>query len=155
MGWLHRQGLPFETQRHVEVFTSQEVAASVRISGYELAKVVVLKADGSFVLAVVPAALRVDLNAARRELGAKSVSLAHEEDFAGLFPGCDRGAMPPFGNLWGLETYIHEALAAQPHLVFNAGSHIETVKMATSDYERLVRPKRVRICEQPARQPSA
>jgi Ala-tRNA(Pro) deacylase len=139
-----------DIKRHAEAFTAQEVAAAVKVTGYELAKVVVLKGDGDYVLAVVPAPLKVDIKAARGILGAKKVSLAHEEEFETLFPGCDRGAMPPFGNLWGVRTFVDESLARHPHIVFNAGSHIETVSMSYTDFERLARPTRARIAEQPA-----
>jgi Ala-tRNA(Pro) deacylase len=134
-------------KRHAEVFTAQEVAAAVRVTGYELAKVVVLKADGRFALAVVPAPLKVDLKAARGVLKAKQVALAHEEEFERLFPGCDRGAMPPFGHLWGLPTYVDDALAHYPEIVFNAGSHIETVTMQYGEYERLAKPLRAHIAQ--------
>jgi Ala-tRNA(Pro) deacylase len=150
LGWLRQQGVKFDIKRHAEAFTAQEVAAAVKVTGYELAKVVVLKGDGDYVLAVVPAPLKVDLKAARGILGAKKLSLAHEEEFETLFPGCDRGAMPPFGNLWGVRTFVDESLARHPHIVFNAGSHIETVSMSYTDYERLARPTRARIAEPPA-----
>ena len=145
--WLRQQGAKFSVQQHAEVFTAQEVAAAVRVTGYELAKVVVLKADGKFALAVVPAPLRVDLKAASSVLKSRRVSLAREEEFESLFPGCDRGAMPPFGELWGMPTYVDESLAAHPQIVFNAGSHIETVAMPYQEYERMARPIRVRIAE--------
>ena len=150
LGWLRQQGVKIDIKRHAEAFTAQEVAAAVKVTGYELAKVVVLKGDGDYVLAVVPAPLKVDLKAARDILGTKKVSLAHEEEFESLFPGCDRGAMPPFGNLWGVRTFVDESLARHPHIVFNAGSHIETVSMSYTDFERLARPTRARIAEPPA-----
>ena len=150
LAWLRRQNAQFTTQKHAEAFTAQEVAAAVRVTGYDLAKVVVLKADERFALAVVPAPLRVDLKAARQVLGAKKVALAREDEFESLFPGCDRGAMPPFGGLWGLPTYVDESLAGHAQIVFNAGSHIETVSMPYREYERLARPTRARIAETPA-----
>jgi Ala-tRNA(Pro) deacylase len=145
INWLRQQGAKFSVRQHAEVFTAQEVAAAVRVTGYELAKVVVLKADQRFALAVVPAPLRVDLKAASGVLKARRVSLAREEEFESLFPGCDRGAMPPFGELWGMPTYVDESLAAHEQIVFNAGSHIETVTMPYREYERLARPQRARI----------
>jgi len=147
LAWLRAQGVAFEVKKHAEVYTAQEVAAVSRVSGYDLAKVVVLKANGSYVLAVLPAPLRVDFAAARSAVGAKKVSLASEADFDRLFPGCEPGAMPPFGSLWGLKTYVDESLSSHPRIVFNAGSHIETVSMAYADFERLARPLRVRLAE--------
>jgi len=147
LDWLRHQGTKFTVQKHAEVFTAQEVAAAVKVTGYDLAKVVVLKADSAYVLAVVPAPLRVDLKAARAALRAKKVALAREDEFESLFAGCDRGAMPPFGELWGVKTFVDESLAAHAQIVFNAGSHIETVTMPYLEYERLARPSRARIAE--------
>ncbi|MEE8537676.1 MAG: YbaK/EbsC family protein [Acidobacteriota bacterium] len=147
IAWLRGQNVPFQSQKHAEVYTAQEVAAVMKVSGYELAKVVVLNVDGSSVLAVLPAPLRVDFRVARSALGAKKISLASEATVERLFPGCERGAMPPFGNLWGIKTYVDESLATHQRIVFNAGSHIETVSMAYADFERLARSVRTRLAQ--------
>ena len=147
IAWLRSQNVPFQSQKHAEVYTAQEVAAVMKVSGYDLAKVVVLDVDGSSVLAILPAPLRVDFSAARSALGARKVSLASETTVEKLFPGCQLGAMPPFGNLWGIKTYVDESLATHHRIVFNAGSHIETVSMAYEDFERLARPVRTRLAQ--------
>jgi Ala-tRNA(Pro) deacylase len=110
------------------------------VRGRELAKSTVVKVDGRFGLAVLPAPLRVDLEALRRLTGANSVSLASELEFQGLFPGCEVGAMPPFGNLYGLPVWADEALRKDPVIVFNAGTHREVIRMSFADFARLVKP---------------
>ncbi len=139
--YLKENKVPFKVTEHPVAFTAQEVAAEVHVSGYELAKVVVIKADGGFVMAVLPAPLRVDLGLFRKVSKAKKADLAREEEFEALFPGCDRGAMPPFGNLYKMPVYVDGALAEHDRIVFNAGNHIETIQVAYADFERLVKPK--------------
>ncbi len=139
--YLAENNVPFTVTRHPPAFTAQEVAAGVHVSGHHLAKVVVLKVDGSFVIAVLPAPARVDLGLFRQESGARTVELAREEEFESLFPGCDRGAMPPFGNLYDVPVHVDQTLARSDHIVFNAGNHVETIRIAYADFERLVKPR--------------
>jgi len=139
--YLKDQGVPFEVTAHPLAFTAQEVAQAVHVSGYRLAKVVVLKVDGAFVMAVLPGAMRVDLARFKQVAGARRVDLASESEFERLFPGCERGAMPPFGNLYDVPVYVDQSLAGRDRIVFNAGNHIETIRVAYSDYERLVKPR--------------
>jgi Ala-tRNA(Pro) deacylase len=131
----------FTSTRHPAAFTAQEVAAAVHVSGHLLAKVVILKADGGFVMAVLPAPLRVDLERFRAVGGFKAAELAREQEFEPLFPGCERGAMPPFGGLYKLPVFVDEALAGRERLVFNAGTHTETIEMAYADFDRLTKPR--------------
>jgi len=138
--FLDENSVQYETILHTTAYTAQGVAASVHVRGRELAKSTVLKVDGRFGLAVLPAPLRVDLEALRRLTGASSVSLASELEFQGLFPGCEVGAMPPFGNLYGLPVWADEALRKDPVIVFNAGTHREAIRMSFADFERLVKP---------------
>lgn len=138
--FLEDNGVDYETIPHTTAYTAQGVAASVHVRGRELAKSTVVKVDGRFGLAVLPAPLRVDLEALRRLAGANSVSLATEPEFQGLFPGCEVGAMPPFGNLYGLPVWADEALRKDPVIVFNAGTHREAIRMSFADFARLVKP---------------
>lgn len=135
---------------HSVAYTAQGIAALTHISGKELAKTVVLKADGDFLLAVVPASRRVDLSQIKSALAAKSVELATEEEFRELFPDCETGAMPPFGNLYGLRVLADESLTQDREIVFNAGSHRELIRMAWDDYVRLAKPTIVRLTAEAA-----
>ena len=139
--YLAANGVNFESEHHRVAYTAQDVAAAEHVPGRQVAKVVVAMTDGGAVMLALPATKRVDLEKARRELGADEVRLAKEEEFAALFPDCEVGAMPPFGNLYGLPVYVDRALARVPEIVFQAGTHTETMRIRYADYERLVQPR--------------
>ena len=138
--FLDEKGVRYVTIGHSPAFTAQEIAASAHISGRELAKTVMVKIDGAMAMAVLPASRTVDFGLLEAAAGAQSVELAHEEDFRDLFAGCEVGAMPPFGNLYGMAVYADEGLAEDEEIAFNAGSHKELVKLAYADFARLVEP---------------
>jgi Ala-tRNA(Pro) deacylase len=108
-----------------------------------MAKTVVVNLDGRPALAVLPATQKVDLERLRRATGATSIELTDEREFTADFPGCEVGAMPPFGNLYGMDVFVEPRLAADPEIAFNAGSHTELIRMAYKDFERLVKPRLV------------
>lgn len=137
---LESGGVAYETIHHVPDYTAQETASHTHTKGREFAKPVVLRADDRYVMAVVPAHRRVNLDRAREAIGARKVRLATEEEIRELFPDSDVGAEPPFGNLYDLPVYASPELAEHERITFNAGSHEECVRMRWADYERLVRP---------------
>jgi len=126
---------------HSRAFTAQEVAAATHIPGKELAKSVIVEIDGEMAMAVLPGSQRVDVRLLRDAVGAKEVTLARESAFRDRFPECDLGAMPPFGNLYGMPVYVADSLAEDEEIAFNAGSHTELVKLSYRDFERLVQPR--------------
>lgn len=137
---LTRTGVTFEVITHPKRYTAQERAAVSRITGHRLTKVIVLRDGDWFGLAVLPAAASLDLDQVRRLTGRPGLTLAREQDFASLFPDCDAGAMPPFGRLYGLTTFLDSALADEPELVFEAGSHDEEIRMPTGAYLEMEKP---------------
>lgn len=139
--FLDQQKVAYEVKAHAEAFTAQEVAAAQHVPGFELAKVVMLRSGKDFMMTVVAAPYHVDLQKAKRVIGKPDLVLATEQEFKDLFPHCEPGAMPPFGNLFNLPVYVDEALSADEEIVFNAGTHRQTVKMKYADFARLVRPK--------------
>jgi Ala-tRNA(Pro) deacylase len=110
-----------------------------------LAKTVIVKIDGQMAMAVLPASRQIDFGLLKDALGAKSVELASEAEFQGLFPDSELGAMPPFGNLYGLPVYVAESLTEDQEIAFNAGSHSVLFQMAYADFARLVRPTVIRF----------
>ncbi len=138
--FLDQERIKYVTIYHSPAFTAQEIAASAHIPGKELAKTVMIKVDGRMAMAVLPASYRVDLDRLASLLGAERVELASEREFKDKFPSCEVGAMPPFGNLYGMETYVADTLAEDEEIAFNAGSHTELVRLAYADYARLVQP---------------
>jgi len=139
-GFLDNQQIPYIHHVHRTAYTAQEVAAEEHIPGKVMAKTIVLKVGKGLALAVVPASLRLDLEAARALVGDREARLASELEFTGLFADCDVGAMPPFGNLYGVPVYVDSALAQDEEIVFNAGTHQDTIRMKYADFERLARP---------------
>jgi Ala-tRNA(Pro) deacylase len=125
---------------HSKAYTSQGIAASAHISGKLLAKTVMLNKDGELCMAVLPASKQVDLSMFAKLTDSKEVSLASESDFRDRFPDCEVGAMPPFGNLYGLKVYMDTSLARDKEVAFNAGSHLELVKLDYRDFARLAKP---------------
>lgn len=139
--FLDSNSVKYVTVKHSPAFTAQEVAASSHIPGKELAKTVMVKIDGTMAMAVLPAQNQVDFHLFKKGVGAQTVKLAGEKEFKDMFPECDVGAMPPFGNLYGVNVYVAESLAEDEEIAFNAGSHTELIKLAYRDFENLVKPK--------------
>jgi Ala-tRNA(Pro) deacylase len=125
---------------HPTAYTAQGTAAYAHVPGHELAKTVMIRVDSQLAMAVLPASAQLDLAAFKKMTRAKSVGLAAEAEFEVKFPDCDLGAMPPFGNLYGVAVYLEERLAHDEEIAFNAGSHSELVRMKYADFERLVNP---------------
>ncbi len=143
--FLDRHGVKYTTIIHSPAFTAQEMAASANIPGKELAKTVVVKIDGEPAMLVLPASNRVVLDLLKEATDAEQVEWAHEEEFRAWFPGCEVGAMPPFGNLFEMEVYVSESLTEDEEIVFNAGSHTELIRMPYREFERLVQPQVVAL----------
>ena len=130
---------------HSPEYTAQEIAASAHIPGKDLAKTVIVKIDGDFAMAVLPASMHVSLTSLREAAGASDAEIATEEEFETLFPDCELGAMPPFGNLYDMPVYAAKELTEDTEIAFNAGTHSELVRLAYSDFDKLVHPKVVTL----------
>lgn len=138
--FLARQKVPYQVVTHDKAYTAQGVAAALHTSGRDVAKTVILKtANGSLMMVVLPAPRHVNLQAMQELLGTP-VELAQERDFDQVFAGCEVGAEPPFGNLYDLPVYVDESLASDPEIAFNAGTHVDAIRMRYEDFERLVHP---------------
>jgi Ala-tRNA(Pro) deacylase len=138
--FLDQNGVRYAIIAHSPAFTAQQIAARAHISGRELAKTVMVKVDDRIAMAVLPASQKVDLHELQQALGARRIEIAKEEEFRSRFPGCDLGAMPPFGNLYGMDVYVADSLAEDEEIAFNAGSFTELIQLAYRDFERLVSP---------------
>lgn len=138
---LEKKNVPFETHRHSPSFTAQELAAAEHVSGEQVAKVVVVWADGRFCMLVLPAAYNVRFDRLKDVLDCQECRLATEEELSDLFPDCELGAMPPFGREYGLETWVDSHLADDEMIVFESGHHDEAVRVKWADYQRLEQPE--------------
>jgi Ala-tRNA(Pro) deacylase len=126
---------------HSKAYTAQEIAASAHVPGKALAKVVIVELDGEMAMTVLPANRKVVLHDLREITGSDQVKFASEEQFKDLFPDCEIGAMPPFGNLYGMDVYAAESLAENDEVAFNAGSHEEIIRLSFRDFQRFVQPR--------------
>ena len=143
--YLDQHQIPYTVITHSPAYTAQGIAGLAHISGKELAKTVIVKLDDKLVMAVLPANFHVDLSALKRGLKAKAVEIAAEEEFRDRFAGCETGAMPPFGNFYGLPVFADENLARDKEIAFNAGTHRELIRMTWDDFRRLAEPMILRF----------
>lgn len=137
---LDQNQVKYLTITHSPAHTAQEIAEAAHVPGKEMAKTVMVKIDGEMAMVVLPATMKVDFARLLEATGAQTVELANEREFADLFPGCALGTMPPFGNLFGLRTFVAEELTEDEEIAFNAGSPTEVIILAYRDYTRLVQP---------------
>ncbi len=139
--FLDGQKVKYIKITHSPAYTAQEIAQSAHIPGKELAKTVVVNIDGKMAMAVLPSNYSIDFDYFRKETGAKKIELASEEKFKDMFPDCEVGFMPPFGNLYGMDVYVDEHLTRDKEIAFNAGAHLELFKMSYHDFAKIVKPK--------------
>lgn len=145
--YLDENKIKYVSIKHSEAFTAQEIAASAHIPGNELAKTVMLEINGKMAMAVLPASYHVDFKLLEEATGASRVALATEESFKEMFPDCELGAMPPFGNLYDMDVYVSKSLTEDEEIFFNAGSHTELIRLSYKDFENLVKPKILKFSE--------
>jgi Ala-tRNA(Pro) deacylase len=139
--YLKKAGIKYESREHKPTFSAQQMAAVEHEPGKFVVKPVIVKVDGKYVMCVLAACYKVDLGALKKQLGAKSVELAEEQELGRIFGNCELGAEPPFGNLYDVPTIMDKALEADDHIVFQAGSHDKAIVMKMDDYCKLVKPK--------------
>lgn len=143
--FLDSHNVKYVSIKHSPAFTAQEVAQSTHIPGQIMAKTVIVKIDGKYAMAVLPAKYLIDMDLLREVTGAEYVELASEKEFKNMFPDCEIGAMPPFGNIYDMPVYAAAVLARDKEIAFNAGTHIEIIKMDYKDFEALVQPHVVKF----------
>lgn len=139
--FLDEQGVPYRLSQHPTVYTAQDLAATEHVPGRAVIKPVVVQADGKMVMCALPASYRVDLSELREQLDARQVTLAEEPQLRDIFEGCELGAEPPIGRLFGMPTIMDESLMADDRVMFQAGTHDTAVTMTLADYRKLAQPE--------------
>jgi Ala-tRNA(Pro) deacylase len=137
---LTEKGVTYDVLEHRTTFTAQQLAEAVHVRGDDVAKTVLLKADGEFLLAVLPSTHNIDMKKAKEAVGAKEIVLAAEHEFGKLLPDCELGAVPPFGSKYGLRTLVAEPLTHDEQIVFEGNTHQEAIRMKYADFEKLEKP---------------
>ncbi len=143
--YLDEHGVRYEQIKHPQAYSAQETADRARIPGREFAKTVMIKLDGNMAMAVLPAPEKVNFTLLQQSAGAETISLATEPDFHEMFPDCDLGAMPPFGNIYGLDVYVSGSMSDAERIAFPAGTHTELLCISYADFERVVQPRVARF----------
>ncbi len=138
--YLNENNVKYIKISHSPAYTAQEIAASIHTPGKELAKTVIIKVRDSYAMAVLPATHRINFELLKKVVGTDAIRLADEKEFKDIFLDCEVGAMPPFGNLYNLPVYVASALSEDKEIVFNAGTHIDVIRMGYSDFKKLVKP---------------
>lgn len=140
--FLDSHHVKYVSIQHSAAFTAQEVAESTHIPGRYMAKTVIIKVENNrFIMVVLPANRKVIITELREMLGFEKASFATEDEFKSLFPDCELGAMPPFGNLYDMDVFVSPGIVEDDFIIFNAGTHTEAIKMSYRSYEALVKPK--------------
>ena len=145
--FLESHGVSYRHLTHPQEFSAARTAEAQHVSGQKVAKSVLVMADDRPVMAVIPAHERLDLEKFGHLLGAASVRLAEEGEFEHLFHGCELGAEPPFGTLYEVPLWLDASFEKHDVIVFNAGTHTDTIQMQIADYEELESPRVGRLCE--------
>lgn len=151
--FLDENNVKYVTVKHSSAYTAQEIAASAHVAGKKFAKTVIIKIDGKMAMAVLPASYQLNFKLLHDIFGTQQVTLATETEFKYVFPDCEVGAMPPFGNLYDMEVFVAESLAEDDEIVFNAGNHTESIKLKYEDFERLVHPRVFRFSQKTVSMP--
>lgn len=138
--YLDKNNVNYRCYNHPPAVTALEIAQSTHVPGHLLAKPVIVKADAQYIMAVLPAHERIDLELLREVVGADSIRIAKEHEFNHLFPLCETGGMPALGRLYGLPVYLDQSLLSEEWLAFNAGTHTEVLKMDMESFKRLEHP---------------
>ena len=138
--YLDKHSVKYIVISHSLAYTAQGIAKLAHIPGKDLAKTLIVKIDGKLAMAVLPASFHADLRLLKKATKAETVELAFESEFNDRFPECEPGAMPPFGNLYGMDVYADESLEQDREIAFNAGSHRELIQLAWEDYKKLAEP---------------
>ncbi|MCP4726612.1 MAG: YbaK/EbsC family protein [bacterium] len=144
---LDEKDIKYVTLSHSRAFTSQEIAATMHVSGNVLAKSVIVKDNGDLSMVVLPANFKINFDDLKKALDKKEIQLASERNFTPLFEECEAGAMCPFGGMYDIPVFITKSIADKDEIVFNAGTHTDAIKMPMGDFMNIVQPKILKISE--------
>jgi Ala-tRNA(Pro) deacylase len=135
--FLSQHNASYDLIPHRHTGNSMETAEEAHVPGMWLAKAVVMRDDGRYLMLVVPSAEHVDMGLVRRQFG-HAITMATEAELADLFPDCETGAVPPLGPAWGVDTYVDESLLAGNEVYFESGDHESVVRVSGDQFEKLM-----------------
>jgi Ala-tRNA(Pro) deacylase len=138
--YLDNEKVSYKTLHHPEAYTAMEIAGAQHLPGKQVAKAIIVKADGKYLMCVLPSTYNVDFEKFKKLAKAKAVQLVSEDEIVRLFPGYEVGAQPPFGHLHGLTVFVEKHLDENDEIAINAGTHTDLVKIKWKDFVRLAKP---------------
>ncbi len=132
----------FDVISHRDTYDAQHLAESLHVSGREVAKTVLLRADHgySYIVVVLPANKSVDFERVSQALGGSHIELATELEIKQHCPDCEIGALPPFGSQYGMRTLVDGSLAEDDNIYFEGNTHHEAIRMKFADFRRIEQP---------------
>lgn len=145
--YLRSRGVLHETLLHRPSPTAAHRAQSVHVSGARVAKAVLIRAGSGFVLAVLPATHRIDLDRLAGILRTTDLGIATENELESVFSDCELGAIPPFGSIYGLRTVVDASLAGGNEIVIEGNARHEDLRIRFRDFEAIESPIRGRFAE--------
>ncbi len=149
--FLDQAHADYSVSEHRPAYSAQVMAAEEHERGRYVAKPVIIKSQGNYLMCVLAAPHKIVFDALRRYLGTEDVRLADERDTRTLFPDCEEGAEPPFGRLYGIRTIVDRALENDDHIIFQAGTHDRAIRMSMRDYLSLAQPEMADFAYHPER----
>lgn len=132
---------------HSEAYTASETSQVAHVSPRNLAKTVIVRTPEKMIMVVVESDHQLDLKKLRKAIHESHLDIAKETEFTDEFPDCEMGAMPPFGNLYGMEVFVSDVLAKDDRIAFNAGSHTELFEISFEDFKKLTKPKIIQVTD--------
>ena len=131
------RNVTYDVLTHDPTMSSTRTAQACHVSGERLAKAIVLRHDGRYLLAVLPATHHVRLADLKTQIG-DDVDLADEDEIKRLFPDCAPGAVPPIGEAYELDVIVDDSIQAQPDVYLEGGDHTTLVHMDQAQFARLM-----------------
>ncbi len=144
--FLAEQQVHFETMMHAPAFTATRLAKFLQVPGKQVVKSVLLASSNGFLVAVLPATLRVNLDVVTHHFETP-VRLATEKELGDLFRDCEHGALTPFGRLYGMTTLLDAGIAPETAIFFESQRHFLAIRMICKDFERIERPIRLPLAQ--------
>ena len=139
--YLDSRSVGYRWSTHPAAFTAKATAECSHVPGEKFAKTVIVRLNGKMAMTVLPATEKLSFRRLKDTAGVNDVRLASEQEFANRFPGCENGAMPPFGSLYGMPVFVSKTLTEDDEIAFNAGTHTELVTLSYHDYARMEHPR--------------
>jgi len=135
--YLESHRVVFDVLEHPHTDSTLRTAEAAHISGDQLAKPVLLGDDSSYLLAIIPATHRLELDRLNQVM-ARSLEMIEEDEMEATFSDCEKGAIPAIGDAYGIDTVLDTSLSHQSDVYFESGDHEHLIHMTGEDFRHLM-----------------